>query len=219
MKTNQDYKNAALAALKGNWAQAVICTIVLVLIALACNLGSVLTSLFGDSNTPGLTLLIIGYVCLLLVYVPLSLGFYNSFKTLLETGDNRLTDNMFSLGFKNWLRNTGGMLLMCLYVILWAFLFYIPAFIMSYAYMMTPFILADRPDLSVNQAIKESKRMMKGHKFDLFCLQLSFAGWYILAILTAGIGLFWLTPYITAATAEFYRDLKSEKALEKTELV
>jgi uncharacterized membrane protein len=53
--------------------------------------------------------------------------------------------------------------------------------------------------------------MMKGHKFDLFWLYLSFIGWVILCILTFGIGLLWLSPYISAAEIGFYNDLKAEQ--------
>ena len=52
--------------------------------------------------------------------------------------------------------------------------------------------------------------MMKGHKFDLFFLHLSFIGWIILAVLSAGIGLFWLVPYIEASEAAFYQEVKTE---------
>ena len=56
--------------------------------------------------------------------------------------------------------------------------------------------------------------MMKGHKFDLFYLYLSFIGWFLLAMLTAGIGTLWLAPYVEAAKAAFYNDLKAERGEE-----
>jgi hypothetical protein len=45
---------------------------------------------------------------------------------------------------------------------------------------------------------------MYGNKWKLFCLELSFIGWFILGLLTAGIGMLWVMPYITTATAGFY---------------
>ena len=68
----------------------------------------------------------------------------------------------------------------------------------------------ERPELSANEAIDLSKAMMKGHKFDLFWLGLSFIGWGVLTILTAGIGIFWLMPYMYTAYAAFYQDVKAE---------
>ena len=75
---------------------------------------------------------------------------------------------------------------------------------------MTFYILRDRPELSVNQAINLSKDMMYGHKFDLFYLYLSFIGWILLCILTLGIGILWVYPYIEAAQASFYADVKAD---------
>lgn len=50
---------------------------------------------------------------------------------------------------------------------------------------------------------------MDGHKWQLFCLHLSFIGWWLLCILTLGIGTLWLAPYIQNSTAAFYEDLKN----------
>jgi uncharacterized membrane protein len=69
----------------------------------------------------------------------------------------------------------------------------------------------DRPDLSVSQCIDESRRLMDGHKMDLFCLHLSFFGWAILCVFTLGIGFLWLEPYMQTAQANFYEELKKEK--------
>ena len=55
--------------------------------------------------------------------------------------------------------------------------------------------------------------MMKGHKFDLFWLFLSFIGWILLSILTLGIGLLWLAPYMYTAQAAFYEDVKADYEL------
>jgi Predicted integral membrane protein len=81
---------------------------------------------------------------------------------------------------------------------------------MAYAYAMVPFILHDNPGLDAMDAIKQSKEMMRGHKWHLFCLELSFIGWFLLCLLTLGIGFLWLYPYIKASKACFYNDLVSE---------
>jgi uncharacterized membrane protein len=64
--------------------------------------------------------------------------------------------------------------------------------------------------LKFNGAIEKSMKMMEGHKFDLFYLYLTFIGWGLLCILTLGIGLLWLVPYMQSASAHFYEDVKAE---------
>ena len=117
---------------------------------------------------------------------------------------------MFKIGYGNLLRNVGGMLLVGVFTFLWTLLLIIPGIIKSLAYSMTPFILKDYPELSANQAINLSMKMMEGRKFDLFYLYLSFIGWGILAIFTLGIGYLWLMPYMYTSTAAFYQNVKEE---------
>lgn len=98
-----------------------------------------------------------------------------------------------------------------LYVTLWSLLFIIPGIIKSYAYAMTPFILAEHPQLTASQAIRLSGDMMDGYKAELFILDLSFIGWNILAALTFNLGNIVLNPYKNAAYAAFYRQLQAEQ--------
>ena len=98
-----------------------------------------------------------------------------------------------------------------LYTFLWGLLFLIPGLIKSFAYAMTPFLMAEDPTLTAYEAIKLSQEKMRGHKGELFCLGLSFFGWAVLAVLTGGIGEIFLNPYINAAYAAFYRDKISPK--------
>ena len=72
------------------------------------------------------------------------------------------------------------------------------------------FILKDEPELKYNAAIEKSMSMMNGYKMKLFLLDLSFIGWMILSVLTLGIGLLFLQPYMSTARAAFYEDLKAE---------
>ena len=76
---------------------------------------------------------------------------------------------------------------------------------------MTPYILADNPDLSPSEALKMSKEMMRGNKWRLFCLGFSFIGWQLLCGLTLGIGYLWLNPYMAAAHADFYREISGTR--------
>lgn len=112
----------------------------------------------------------------------------------------------FGTGFaQRFLRN--------LYTTLWSLLLIIPGIVASLSYAMTPFILADHPQMSASNAIALSKEMMDGHKADLFMLHLTFLGWDILAALTLNIGYLWLNPYKHAADAVFYRQLKAQQTV------
>ena len=95
-----------------------------------------------------------------------------------------------------------------LYTLLWGLLLIVPGIVKSLSYAMTPYIMAEQPELSASDAIEKSMVMMEGHKLDLFLLHLSFIGWDILAAITAGIGNLVLNPYKNAAITAFYQELK-----------
>lgn len=84
----------------------------------------------------------------------------------------------------------------------------VPGIILSYSYSMATFIMADNPYLTTTEVLRESRLLMKGNKLRLFCLNLSFIGYILLCILTLGIGFIWLTPYMNATYAAFYRQIK-----------
>lgn len=209
MKSNQYYKNEALSALRGNWANALVATIIFIALALFFSSNDAINSYYQRIVINPFIGYSLSFVSLF-VLLPLAVGYSNSMRVLLETGDNRLTNNSFSLGFGNWLHVVWGMILSTIYIFLWTLLLIIPGIIKSYSYALTPYILVEHPEMSANEAIEESMRLMDGHKFDLFYLQLSFIGWAILSILSLGLGVFWLIPYQMTAQAAFYRDIKNE---------
>ena len=96
-----------------------------------------------------------------------------------------------------------------IFVTLWSLLFFIPGIVKSYSYSMAYYIKADNPDYTWNQCITESRMMMKGHKWELFILELSFICWAIVCTFTFGIGYLWLAPYMSATKAQFYNNLKT----------
>lgn len=217
MKTNQEYKNAALAALKGNWAPFVVAMIIMMafmyvvmgpyLFVYQVSLGMHQIAISPAFAFAAVAVYILGMP---LLAMPLTLGFNYASNRLLVEGDNRAVGNLFRDSFGSWGRKVWGMFLMNFFISLWSFLLIIPGFIKYYAYALTPYILIDNPELSANQAINLSQKMMKGHKFDMFILHLSFIGWIFLSIFTFGIGLLWLLPYMMTAQAAFYQDVKKE---------
>ena len=94
-----------------------------------------------------------------------------------------------------------------LYTLLWSLLLIVPGIIAALSYAMTPFILEEHPELTANEAIRRSKELMRGHKTDLFILELTFIGWSLLCLLTLNMGHIALNPYKNAAYAVFYREI------------
>jgi uncharacterized membrane protein len=218
MKTNQELKNSALAALKGNWAPAVLGAIFFTFATCLitspgyCSNMAAFGMPFFDSINPKVLKIFSNSSFLLNFFLlyPLSLGYSVAHKELLQNGDAAITRNTVRLAFSDYVRNAVSILLVYLYTILWTLLFIVPGIIKGLAYSLTPFIVKDNPQLSPNQAINLSMKMMKGHKFDLFYLYLSFIGWIFLAILTLGIGLLWVIPYMQTSMAAFYLDVKND---------
>ena len=112
--------------------------------------------------------------------------------------------------FSHWKTTAIAKLLQAVYILLWSLLLVIPGIIASYSYAMTDYILAENPNLTASEAIAQSKAMMSGNRWRLFCLHFSFIGWSILCAFTLGIGNLWLDPYKQAATAAFYREISGE---------
>ena len=101
-----------------------------------------------------------------------------------------------------------------LYSLLWGLLFIIPGIIARLSYAMTPFLMAEHPEMTAAEAISRSKELMYGHKWELFVLRLTFIGWSILAALTMNVGNLVLNPYKNAAEASFYRTLCPGRYME-----
>lgn len=208
MKTNKEYKEAALARIRGNWSPVVLASVIIILFT-AIVTGSLSSFyLFGYPTTVVGWVNIFGMLVSFFIMYPMSIGYANACLSLYTMGDLNVTSNLWRFSTTNYLHKVAGYFLMYIKVVLWTLLFVIPGLIMSFAYAMTPYILEEHPELSAWQASTESRKMMKGHKFDLFYLYLSFIGWFILCILTAGIGFIWLAPYAQTAVAAFYEDIK-----------
>lgn len=132
----------------------------------------------------------------------------------------RTSNGKFETGFKGF-KQFGtafiASLLMTLFTSLWALLFIFPAYIAIFRYSMTFYIITDEPELSGAAAIKKSKEMMKGHKWELFVLLFSFFWWYILGIITFGLAYIYIIPYIEATVVNFYEKIKTENVTAITE--
>lgn len=192
MKKNSEYRAMAAKAMSGKWVTGAVATLVYILVSVALNL------ILGE-NLSFLTLLLI---------LPMAWGLTVMFLDVIRGGKPQYSTLIEGYKGDNLGRVWGTMLLQSLYVFLWCLLLIVPGIIKGLSYSMTSFILRDNPELKYNAAIEKSMAMMQGHKMQLFLLELSFIGWAILCILTAGIGYFFLLPYMQTAIAAFYEDVK-----------
>lgn len=91
---------------------------------------------------------------------------------------------------------------------LYYLLFFFPGVVKSYAFSMVPYILTDNPEIGHERALELSNEMTRGHKWEMFVLDLSFIGWYILGAFALGIGTLFVNPYVDSTKAQLYLTLR-----------
>lgn len=188
MKTSVEYRGIARSNLNGNWGNAII----------VCLIATIISTLLGFIP-------IVGYVVTILLTGQLAVGEFNYFIKLHNKEDASVGSVFVNFG-SQLLNNFIVYILQTIYVILWMLLFIIPGIIKGYSYAMTMFLKSKNPQLGANEAITLSRKIMDGKKWSLFCLHFSFIGWVILSVLTLGIGLIFLLPYMQSAITAFYED-------------
>ena len=127
--------------------------------------------------------------------------------------DDRVNFNKLISGFdSSFTQSLVHYLMKTLMLALWTLLFIIPGIIKSYSYALSFYYLNENTNMSWNECLKKSQEKMKGHKWELFVLDLSFIGWNIVSVVFFGIpGLLWVNPYYAATNAELYEELKDVK--------
>lgn len=209
IKRSSDFKRIALEKLKGNWLNAVIVCIIFVLLTNGLNL-TINTNHFIRTGFNGLNDESVktnfGSLLNLILGGPMTLGLVTYFLHLFRTNDSKIED-IFS-GFSSFGKSFVLNLLIAIFTFLWLLLLIVPGIIAGIRYSMSFYIMHDNPELSAVEALDRSKKMMDGEKMRLFTLWLSFLGWFILGLLSLGIGFIWITPYYNAAVTAFYEDLK-----------
>jgi len=153
---------------------------------------------------PGALAQLIGAL-LSLMSAMLGIGF-TIFSLNVSRRQNNSVGNLFD-SFGNFFRFLWLMILMWFFVTLWSLLLVIPGIIASYRYRQAVFILIDNPTMRPIDCIRKSKELMKGRKAELFVLDLSFLGWYILAIIPFVI--IFVYPYTRTTHAGYYDALLS----------
>ncbi len=151
-----------------------------------------------------------GGIASLIITGPLLFGVYRITVNLVK-GKNEVDIGELFSGFnENFAQSLLVHLMMSLFTFLWSLLFIIPGIVKSYSYAMAPYILQDNPTKDWRECMDESKAMMSGNKWQLFCLDFSFVGWMLLGMLCCGIGVLFVYPYQLTAHANFYMALKAK---------
>ena len=203
MESNQTYKNRALASLEGKWGTAAILS--LIYFALSEGISFVVTTPMGDGAISYSTQGFWELVCL-----PLGWGFTVYFLNLIRNSDIKY-ERLFD-GYKDFVRVFLAMFLCVLALVIGCLILIVPGIIAALMFSQVEYILKDDKEISAADALMKSMKMMDGHKMELFWLILSFIGWFLLCLVTLGIGFLFLAPYFNTTMAHYYEDLKAENA-------
>ena len=219
--TRKEQKQAAKNDLNGRWGVSIgsflMATYVPMNVVMLPAVFLIFAGAFfgaAGNDVLGLSIISISYlllfVPLFLVSGPLYMGYY-LFNLRIARGDEAgwaLPYRCFTKGIYG--RLTKGYFMWTLIILLWTCLLIVPGIIKSLSYAQVPYLMMDHPEMTWQEAMKESARMMQGHKWDLFVLQLSFIGWLLLAEITYFVSMIYSGPYMYQAFVNFYRDLKGE---------
>lgn len=142
--------------------------------------------------------------------IPLSAGYVYHILQESRGVQTHVTSLLF--GFRVLLKAIAMQILIGLLTFFGGLLFVIPGIILALRYSMSVMILVDDPTRGPIACMKESARIMKGNKWRFFKLQFSFILWLFAASLVEGlVGApilnVYLTPYLTLAEAEFYKEI------------
>lgn len=183
-------------------------------------------SITGSENVGILLLILIGEAGFFLFWFLIQNTFPVIMRRIFLEGMNysRVTPQrfLFLLRIKKWMQAARIMFVRYIFYTLWC-LTIGGILIKRYSYFLVPFIAAENPDMSGRQAVTLSRKMMQGHKWECFVMELTFVGWQILGLLTFGLfNVLYTNPYKTAVFTQYYGQIRAEavqKAVPGTELL
>ena len=217
MKTNAQIRQESLSLMKGNWGAGIGVVLIYGLIALAITF---VCGALGKALIPGGDPLqaalseqfgnfVSGVVNIVLVY-PMEFAAMMMFLAFVRGEKSLSVEGLFkAFNSKYYGKSVGVMWLTYFFTFLWTLLLIVPGIIKGLSYSLAPYILADNMELTANEAIEKSMKMMKGHKMQLFLMLLGYAGFALLSIVALCIPLLWLAPYYQSVMAKFYEEVKS----------
>jgi uncharacterized membrane protein len=197
MKTSKELRNRAWEQLRKSYWMVFVAVLIVFAVPTASAIG------------------VIGFI----IIGPLMVGLSIYLVDLIDQKTDGKKIELILEGFKRSFANSMvAILLVQVFTLLWTLVFIIPGIVKALAYSMTPYVIAEDPTIDAMTAISKSQELMRGHKMRLLGLYLSFLGWFILSILTLGIGFIFLAPYIQLTVANFYVDIRGKKKLSIEDL-
>ncbi len=191
-ESSSNIRLLARQALDGYWKKATAAVVLYLVCVMIPVL--ILEFFFGTLNPEYLNAAVNGYaseevfagstissIYTLLVEGAFTFGITLFFIQMIRNRKSEL-GNVFS-GFGYFFKTLGLYLFMSLFVFLWTMLLIVPGIIASIRYSQAFYIMADDPSKGIRQCMRESKELMRGNKAKIFCLQLSFIPWILLAYL------------------------------------
>lgn len=150
--------------------------------------------------------------------MPLIIGLYGVYLQLVNGREFKLKDGMnsvFSSTFNsNYIKKLGLTFVKNILTVILTCLFIVPGVIFTLKYMFAEFIMAENPEITVGQSMRISKKITDEHKGELFRLMLSFLGWILLSVITAGIANIFVIPYIYTVMTLYYENFKGRAIAE-----
>ncbi|MCQ2584147.1 MAG: DUF975 family protein [Treponema sp.] len=113
-------------------------------------------------------------------------------------------------GYSSWWKAIRCGLWNFLFTFLWSLLLFIPGLIKIFSYSQMFYLLDEFPGMTVRKSMKISMKITKGHKMDLFILDLSFFGWFFLEVITGSFAAFFVRPYYYMTKINAYHALLKE---------
>lgn len=154
--------------------------------------------------------MLVGVLLRIFLLNPLEVGGCRFF---MENSEYQPTVGRLGYAFQNGMygKTVLTLFLRKLFIGLWALLLIVPGIVKSYEYRMVPYLLADDPNMTRQDAFRLSKELMYRQKWDTFVLDLSFIGWSLLSVCTCGLlAIFYVNPYVQATNAELFLELKRQ---------
>jgi uncharacterized membrane protein len=199
-------KEDAKQMLQEYWVQAVIVTIVVWLLTDAFTQQRAAEISKHGMEVKGMNL---ANLISLILSGPLALGVAKFYMNV-EAGYT-VSATILGEGFSDFRRTFIFHLISTLFIILWAILLVVPGIIAAIRYSMGYYIMAENHEIEPMEALRQSSALMEGNKMDFFRLVMSFLGWFLLSIVTMGIGFLYLVPYFQMSKLNFYRSIQYER--------
>lgn len=200
----KECKQEAKECLRGTWKQTALTTLLYFSVIGILILTTILLSLFVSwwISIP------LG-IFTLLIWGLLSYG-YNVYVLNLAQGKDAKISNLFAGFSKKFFSIVKLTLKQFFLLVFWTIILIFPFFIKLITYSMSRLLIADGRISKEQSPIKESKHLVKNNYSRYFNFVITFAGWFVLGILSGGIGLIWIYPYYMTNKAIFYENLKTE---------